>query len=101
MMFVQPWCVIREHAKERSPSPIRRIFSEGENGIVGWVCDLSFELFEVLFCFCFCACCCGFEIPDGRVSLEGLCFLDCPPFCFKRLFLPIVRIVVGLEGVFY
>lgn len=58
---------MREHAKLRSPSPIRRMLSVGEKGIVGWVCcvwwwgfGLGFEVGVEVF-----------EIEAGRVSVLG------------------------------
>lgn len=102
MTDVQPWCVIREEAKERSPSPTRRMVSVGEKGRVGcvWVRDLLFDLFvefdfevaEPLVVFCDWGF--DFEIPDGRVSFVGFCFLDWLPASFEPLFLPIVRLGV-------
>lgn len=54
--LVQSWCETSEAAKLRSPSPISRIASVDEKGIVGsWCC----------FCWCF-----GFDFGFGLVTLE-------------------------------
>lgn len=82
----------REQAKERSPSPMRRMVSEGEKGIVGAVWNfwgvVGLDLEGSGCCFED-----GFlETPEGRVSLVGREVFFVEELSFRRLFLPIVRI---------
>lgn len=60
---MQAWCSIKERANERSPSPIKRIWSSGKKGIVGcecWVWMWGFDFEAALE---------DLEIDAGRVKV--------------------------------